>query len=59
MVASKYKDLWVYIVGPILGSLVATGIYAFVKWAGYQDVNPGQDADHGVEAEYILPDGTR
>lgn len=46
---------WVYLVGPVLGSLAACAIYAFVKWAGYEDVNPGQDATEGPDADYIAP----
>lgn len=57
MVSGEYKNLWLYIVAPCLGSLVACGIYALIKWAGYQDVNPGQDMDQSLDAEYILPGG--
>lgn len=55
IVAGQYKNLWIYILAPITGSLLATGIYALVKWAGYQDVNPGQDAIASSQADYVLP----
>ena len=33
-----------YRFGPIIGSLMATGYYAFLKSFGYEDANPGQDS---------------
>ncbi|KAH6658443.1 aquaporin [Truncatella angustata] len=36
---------WIYWVGPILGSLVATGFYLLVKALEYETVNPEQDTD--------------
>ena len=55
IVTGKFTDIGIYIGGQILGSCLATGIYAFVKWAGYQDVNAGQDGVTGHEADYVLP----
>jgi aquaporin related protein len=49
------QGFWIYIVGPCVGSLVACAIYAFIKWAGYNDVCPGQDATKGPDADYIAP----
>ncbi|EMG48595.1 AQY1 Aquaporin-1 [Candida maltosa Xu316] len=37
---------WIYWVGPILGSLIAFGIWKIFKILGYETANPGQDADH-------------
>lgn len=55
IITGHFKDIGIYLGGQVLGSLIATAIYAFVKWAGYQDVNAGQDDIKGVEAEYVLP----
>lgn len=35
---------WIYWVGPILGSLLASGFYMFIKALEYETVNPEQDA---------------
>lgn len=40
-------DHWVYWVGPLLGSLVATGLFKLFKALEYELVNPGQDGDEG------------
>lgn len=37
---------WVYWVGPILGSVLAFGIWKVFKILEYETCNPGQDADH-------------
>jgi hypothetical protein len=45
---------WIYWVGPILGSLLASGFYKFIKMLEYETVNPGADHDHDhhdVEAQ--------
>ncbi|PYI36893.1 aquaporin-like protein [Aspergillus indologenus CBS 114.80] len=34
---------WIYWVGPLLGSLLACGFFAFLQLFQYQSVNPGQD----------------
>ena len=36
---------WIYWVGPILGSLLASGFYLFIKALEYETVNPEQDAE--------------
>ena len=36
---------WIYWIGPILGSLVAAGLYKFMKILEYETANPGQDFD--------------
>ncbi|CAG8951861.1 hypothetical protein HYFRA_00005665 [Hymenoscyphus fraxineus] len=37
---------WIYWVGPILGALLASGFYKFIKRLEYETANPGQDHDH-------------
>ncbi|KXJ88930.1 aquaporin-like protein, partial [Microdochium bolleyi] len=37
------SDHWIYWVGPVLGSLLASGLYALAKAIKYETVNPGQD----------------
>ncbi|KAH7041349.1 aquaporin-like protein, partial [Microdochium trichocladiopsis] len=44
------SDHWVYWVGPILGSLVASGFYALAKAIKYETVNP--NADGPADDEY-------
>jgi hypothetical protein len=34
---------WIYWVGPVLGSLLASGFYMFIKALEYETVNPEQD----------------
>ncbi|KAK4227380.1 putative aquaporin [Podospora fimiseda] len=36
---------WIYFVGPILGSLLASGFYALLKYLRWKECNPGQDSD--------------
>ncbi|KAI0130551.1 aquaporin [Xylariales sp. AK1849] len=45
VLGSFYDYHWIYWVGPILGSLVATGFYLLVKALEYETVNPEQDTD--------------
>ena len=45
---------WIYWVGPILGSLLASGFYKFIKALEYETVNPGQDLDD-IEANAFDP----
>ncbi|OAP64005.1 hypothetical protein AYL99_03232 [Fonsecaea erecta] len=35
---------YIYWFGPVMGSLMASGYYAFVKYLRYEEANPGQDA---------------
>lgn len=51
--------------GPILGSLLASGFYKFVKFLQYETVVPGQDSDvvvvqheDGTEEHVAVPAGT-
>jgi aquaporin rerated protein, other eukaryote len=41
---------WIYFVGPILGSLLATGFYVLISILEYENWNPGQDSD-ALEAQ--------
>ena len=36
---------WIYWIGPLLGSLLASGFYKFIKVLEYETANPGQDFD--------------
>jgi aquaporin related protein len=50
-----HKYHWLYWVGPILGSLLASAFYKFIKMLEYETANPGQDAaksavDFDIEA---------
>ncbi|KAJ2985756.1 hypothetical protein NUW58_g5364 [Xylaria curta] len=48
---------WIYFIGPILGALVASGFYKFIKVLEYETVNPGQDDDGALDAAQSIPDG--
>lgn len=44
--ASSFPDYhWIYWVGPLLGSVIAFGIWKTFKVLEYELVNPGQDSD--------------
>ncbi|EJU04269.1 aquaporin-like protein [Dacryopinax primogenitus] len=45
VVSGFNSDHWVYWLGPFLGSLLATSLYAFLKHIEYWKLNPGQDVD--------------
>ncbi|KAL8758530.1 MAG: hypothetical protein Q9184_003897 [Pyrenodesmia sp. 2 TL-2023] len=46
VVAHTFEDYhWIYWVGPLLGSLLASGFYKFIKMLEYETANPGQDFD--------------
>lgn len=36
---------WIYWIGPILGALLASGFYMFIKALEYETVNPEQDGE--------------
>jgi aquaporin rerated protein, other eukaryote len=44
---------WIYVVGPPLGSLLASGFFALMTQLHWQSCNPGQDAD-GLEAPPMI-----
>ncbi|KZO98900.1 aquaporin-like protein [Calocera viscosa TUFC12733] len=48
VVSGFNHDQWVYWVGPFLGSLLATALYAFLKHVKYWKLNPDQDIDDFV-----------
>ncbi|KZT57731.1 aquaporin-like protein [Calocera cornea HHB12733] len=50
VVSGFSHDHWVYWVGPFLGSLLATALYAFLKHVKYWELNPDQDVD-----DYVRP----
>jgi len=43
---------WIYWVGPILGTLLASAFYKFIKILEYETTNPGQDLDKNIEPGY-------
>ena len=49
------NDHWVYWVGPLLGALVASGFFWFIKSCEYETANPGQDFDD-LEASAFNPE---
>lgn len=44
---------WIYWLGPALGAALAAFYYRFVKWAHYEQANPGQDSDGGQQEEVV------
>lgn len=48
-------SIQIYWVGPILGSLLASGFYKFMKMLEYETANPGQDFDE-KEHEHFDPE---
>jgi hypothetical protein len=46
---------WIYWVGPILGALLASSFYMFIKALEYETVNPDQDGQ-GNEGHVFDPD---
>lgn len=34
---------WIYWIGPLLGSLLASGFYHLLCWVRWEKINPGQD----------------
>ncbi|EMD68343.1 hypothetical protein GGP41_003442 [Bipolaris sorokiniana] len=47
---------YIYWFGPIMGSLLACGVYKVVKAMDYETVNPGQDFDDHEAAAFQCPD---
>lgn len=42
---------WIYWVGPLLGSLLASGFYGLLVLVRWQNINPGQDRDESEVME--------
>lgn len=53
--ASFPSEHWIYWLGPVLGALVASGFYWFIKSLEYESANPGQDFDD-LEASAFNPE---
>ncbi|KAL8948569.1 MAG: hypothetical protein Q9222_005255 [Ikaeria aurantiellina] len=51
---SFYHYHWVYWLGPVLGALLASAFYKFIKALEYETANPGQDFDDR-ENEFFDP----
>jgi len=47
---------WIYVVGPLLGALLASGFYALLSYLRWQDCNPGQDWNdlEKIESQALL-----
>ncbi|KDQ16132.1 hypothetical protein BOTBODRAFT_173408 [Botryobasidium botryosum FD-172 SS1] len=45
VIGGFHSTHWVYWVGPFIGSLIATGLYTFLKHIKYAKLNPDQDTD--------------
>lgn len=54
VVHSFYSYHWIYWVGPIMGSMLASGFYMFIKALEYETVNPEQD-DEGSTGKHFDP----
>ncbi|KAF2664063.1 aquaporin-like protein [Microthyrium microscopicum] len=48
---------WIYWVGPLMGTLLAWGLFVLLKFAGYETANPGQDFDE-LETKAFNPPPT-
>ncbi|KAL1656782.1 Aquaporin-1 [Didymella pomorum] len=53
-VATKRFDdyHWIYWVGPLLGALLAVGLYRLLKFLEYESANPGADGDGRQDVYY-------
>lgn len=59
IVNNHYVDeIWIFFVGPILGAVIAAGLYHLLKAMGYETANPGQD-DDGLGFYRIVHQPTR
>jgi aquaporin related protein len=48
---------YIYWLGPLMGTLLATGFYKLYSTMHYQTINPGQDFDDHETALFAKPDG--
>ncbi|KAK4693818.1 hypothetical protein P7C71_g3646, partial [Lecanoromycetidae sp. Uapishka_2] len=44
---------WIYWLGPILGALLASAFYKFIKMLEYETANPAQDSDQKEKAQHV------
>ncbi|KAI1145678.1 aquaporin-like protein [Nemania diffusa] len=49
---------WIYFIGPILGALIASGFYKFIKVLEYETANPGQDDDGILYSTRSFPEAS-
>ncbi|KAI0177327.1 aquaporin [Pestalotiopsis sp. NC0098] len=49
VVTGTFPDHWIYWLGPVLGSLLASFVYLLIKAVDYTTVNPTQDAAEAAE----------
>jgi hypothetical protein len=49
------SEHWIYWLGPVLGAVLASGFFWFIKSCEYQTANPGQDFDD-LEASAYNPE---
>jgi len=47
---------WIYWLGPVLGSFLAAGFYKFIKWARFEEANPGQQS--AADDDAIIYEGS-
>ncbi|SMQ46880.1 unnamed protein product [Zymoseptoria tritici ST99CH_1A5] len=49
------KYHWIYWIGPLMGSLLASGFYKFIKVLEYETANPGADSggDHDLSSHHF------
>ncbi|KAL8845270.1 MAG: hypothetical protein Q9176_000440 [Flavoplaca citrina] len=55
---SFYHYDWIYWLGPVLGALLASGLYKFIKILEYETANPGQDFDEREQDFFDPSKGT-
>ncbi|KIW08896.1 uncharacterized protein PV09_00818 [Verruconis gallopava] len=56
VVTRQFKGYhWIYWVGPVTGSLIASGFYKLMKYGEYRTANPGQDFDDHEAELFDLP----
>lgn len=55
VLGSFYSYHWIYWIGPILGSILASSFYMFIKALEYETVNPESDAS-GNEGHVFDPE---
>lgn len=57
VVLGKFNSYhWIYWVGPLLGALLASGFYLFIKALEYETVNPDADGAEEDHSHFDLPD---